>query len=153
MSRVPALISALSLLFTLSCATGADSYLNASKSVYPISLSQSIVDEGGRFYRPRKDEIVGHFERSWRSYDWLYGLVSINGSPNLGRIVGAEIKRRDGDAVVNLRVRSNYWKTWYVTSVLFFLPNSVGVTVEGDVVRRQPRSIGEPDLQGRLDAQ
>ena len=73
MSRVPALLSALFALSTLSCMTGADSYLNAAKSVYPISLSQSIVDEGGMVYRPREDEIVGHFKRSWRSYDWLYG--------------------------------------------------------------------------------
>ena len=125
-------------LFMLACATGADVPLRASQSVYPISLSQSIVDEQGRVYRPRPDEIVGHFKRSWRHWDWLYGYVSINRDVNLSRLVAREVEKRRGDAVVNLRVRGNFWKTWYLTSLLVIIPESVGVTVEGDVIRRQP---------------
>ena len=139
-------IVAVSALCTLSCATGAETRLFAPQSPVPISLSQSIVDERGSVYRPRPDEIVGHFKRSWRSWDWFYGLVSINADVDLTRLVAAEVEKRNGDAVINLRVRSNYAKTWYVTAVLVVLPDSVGVTVEGDVIRRQPDVSAEPEI-------
>ncbi len=146
MSRARFAFAALFAFGVLSCATGAETRLRAAESPIPISLSQSIVDEQGVIYRPRPEEIVGHFKRSWRSWDWFYGLVSINGDVNLAKLVAAEVKKRDGDAVINLRVRSNYAKTWYVTSVLVLLPDSVGVTVEGDVIRRRPDLPLAPEI-------
>lgn len=124
-------------LSAVSCATGADVALKASESVYPISLSQSIVDERGGVYRPRDDEIVGHFKRSWRHWDWLYGYVSLSRHVNLGKLIAAEIEKRQGDAVVNLSVRGSFGKTWYLTSLFIVIPESVGITVEGDIVRRR----------------
>ena len=67
----------------------------------------------------------------------FYGTVPLNGNANLARIVGSEIERHHGDAVVNLRVRASFSKSWYLTSVFLIFPQSVGVTVEGDVVRRK----------------
>ena len=124
-------------LSALSCASGADVTLRASDSVYPISFSQSIVDEQGAVYRPGDDEIVGHFKRSWRHWDWIYGYVSLSRHVDLGKLVAAEIEKRQGDAVVNLSVRGNFWKTWYLTSLFIIIPESVGIAVEGDIVRRR----------------
>lgn len=132
------ILAAITALFMLSCATGADLSLNAAESRYPISLSRSIVDERGNVYRPREDEVVGHFKRSWRHWDWLYGYVSLSPKVDLGRLVESEIDKRDGDAVINLTVRGSFWLTWYLTSLFVVIPESVGVTVEGDIVRRKP---------------
>ena len=134
MIRALMLVLALSVL---SCAAGADVTLRASDSVYPISFSQSIVDEQGAVYQPGDDEIVGHFKRSWRHWDWIYGYVSLSRHVDLGKLVAAEIERRQGDAVVNLSVRGSFWKTWYLTSLFIVIPESVGITVEGDIVRRR----------------
>jgi len=134
MIRAFTVVFALSIL---SCASGADVTLRASDSVYPISFSQSIVDEQGAVYQPEDEEIVGHFKRSWRHWDWIYGYVSLSRHVDLGKLVDAEIEKQKGDAVVHLSVRGSFWKTWYLTSLFIIIPESVGIAVEGDVVRRQ----------------
>lgn len=123
------------------CLTLSETNLTAGALSAPVSLSQSYVDAAGTRRTPAPDEIVGHFQHTWRHWEMAWGFITLTDHFDLEGYLREQLEAQGGDAVVNLMVRSDFGASYLVTSLLFIFPESVQVTVEGDIVReRNPES-------------
>ena len=54
---------------------------------------------------------------------------------DVARVLQKEIERYGGNGIVNLTVRGDFDFTYYLTALLWMVPESIAITLEGDVVR------------------
>lgn len=129
-------MAALCLFLCSSCA-GVKCTLKSDQIKQPVSFTPCVYDEKGHIVKASPDQIKAHFKFKrhfwamlWRSYaltdpDW-----------DLSESLKSELSRANGDAVVNMTVRTHDdGMMFFVTYVVPIIPNCQTVTVEGDVAR------------------
>lgn len=128
----------LALCLTVLC-SGCFSFsttkLDGSGLRYPVSFSQSIVGTDGATYTPRETEKLAHFSRSWGHWGWLYDSIPLSSDVQLSEVLHEEIKRANGNGIVNLKITAKGTGWSWLVSLLIIIPEHVKVTVEGDVIR------------------
>ena len=131
------------LMMMQGCALWAvDLSLTAKNNDFPISFSEGIMGYDNELIGRGGYEVVHHFtmEKShftWNAWNSLFGnLKSFDLSDEFEEVV----RSHNGEAIVNLRMQAKDGTTFhYMLSALLTLgliaPNSVNVTIEGDVIR------------------
>lgn len=106
-------------------------YITASALVVLSILFSSCVTPGGITasstpLHNKKYEVVGG-SKGKSNYSWsLFGVWTF-GKPDVGKAVDNAVKKKDGDAMVNVK--------WYEKTYYFILFSLHRVYVEGDVVK------------------
>ena len=126
---------ALLAIASSGCLVLSEANLSAKEMQAPVSLSGSYVDPSGRARTPAADEIVAHFHHQWRHWEMAWGMISLSGPFDLEAYLEDQLALHDGDAVVNLTVQADHGATYLLTALLMIFPESVVVTLEGDIVR------------------
>jgi len=132
-------VAVLCLFLCASCA-GVKCSLKSDQVKQPVSFTPFVYDEKGNIVEATPDQIKAHFKFKkhfwamlWRSYaltdpDW-----------ELSENLKNELSRANGDAIVNMTVRTHDdGMMFFVTYLMPIIPNCQTVTVEGDVARFSP---------------
>lgn len=115
---------------------GGQVFVSAPDARYPVSMSRSYVEADGDVVVPRPEELVEHFEISWRNWTLFWTLLPLSGDErDLSRELDAKVEEASGVAIVNLKVTAKEDPLWFLLSLVPIYPSSVGVVVRGDVVR------------------
>ena len=131
---------AVCLFWATGCITVSETTLGAQQIEYPVSLSQSLVDSSGRSYAPAQDEIIAHFKHSWRHWEMAWGTISLTDPVDFSGLLRTEIEQNRGDGIINLTAKVDFGVSYYLTSLLMIFPESIRVTVEGDIVQTRTKS-------------
>jgi hypothetical protein len=138
------LVSFLLLALVSGCA-GSRFFLTAREVEYPVSLSSSLFDSEGRIVSPAPSDLLGHFEQNYTDWAMFYRMVQLGiRERDLSDPLTNEVESRGGAAIVNLTVRARLDWHWFFTGLIPFLPQSISIAVEGDVVK-MPVYVEEVD--------
>lgn len=127
----------LAVAVLLSCtACGTRSYIVADESKYPISLSSVVRDEQGRVLQPNELEKLGTLKDDYTTCSMLWTIIPLKSrTRDISELVNEEVSKREGEAVVNLRVEASAMVS-SVLSLFGVLPDCNTVRVRGDIVQR-----------------
>jgi hypothetical protein len=133
MTRALALAAALA---GMGCA-GARTRVVAPRAEVPVSLSHAVRDADGELVPRERREVVGQLHDERLAWGLLYSAVKLTPEKDISDEVNAQVTRAGGDAVVNVRIRTNgcAWNYFPVFSALPFWPGCAKVTVDGDIIR------------------
>ena len=123
----------------LSCAAcGTRSYIVADEARYPISMSSGVRDEQGRLVPPDRLQKLGTLKDDYTTCSMLWTLIPLKGrTRDISELVNEEVSKREGEAVVNLRVEASAIVTSALT-LIGILPDCNDVRIRGDIVERIP---------------
>jgi hypothetical protein len=119
---------------------------------FPVSFSEGILGYDNELILRDGYEVVHHFtieksHFSWNAWNVLFGnRRRVDLSDEFEELV----RSRNGEAIVNLRIKADegmtfhYFLTGFLTLGLI-APNSVSVTIEGDVIRLNTTTAKQND--------
>jgi hypothetical protein len=124
---------------TIAGCAGARVSVTADRAAYPISLSDSVADGGGKLWKRNELVKVGTFETHHTALGFAYSAVTPWSTVDVSEEVNAQVAASAGEAVVGLEVRSSNVCGLNAVPVLPLLPiwpGCVRVDVTGDIVKR-----------------
>lgn len=127
---------AVAVLALTGCA-GAGTKVTADGSQYPISLSRGVRDADGEIAPQERVAKVGRFHHKTTQYAFFYSAAPVKDKHDISAFVNRQVAAHGGDAIVNLRVRSQHCGLDLVP-VLNWIPlwpGCVHVDIEGDIVK------------------
>ena len=134
---------ALALMATLLAAgcAGARVQVTADRARYPLSLSPTVRDAGGRLYDARSLVKVGWLDVRKTTSGYLYSAVGLPPARDFSDAINAQVAAAGGEAVVGLKISVGDGCGWLngfpVLNALPFWPGCVPVRLTGDIVRRR----------------
>jgi hypothetical protein len=119
---------------------------------FPVSFSEGILGYDNELILRDGYEVVHHFtieksHFSWNAWNVLFGnRRRVDLSDEFEELV----RSRNGEAIVNLRIKADEGMTfhYFLTGLLtlgLIAPNSVSVTIEGDVIRLNTTTAKQND--------
>ena len=132
------------LMMMQGCALWAvDLSLTAKNNDFPISFSEGIMGYNNELLGRDGYEVVHHFTMEKSHFTWNAWGASLFGnlkSSDLSDEFEEVVRSHNGEAIVNLRIQAKDGMTahYFLSGLLtlgLIAPNSVNVTIEGDVIR------------------
>lgn len=123
--------------FALAGCAGARTKVTADASQYPISLSRGVRDADGELAPQERVVKVGRFHHKATAIAHFYSAAPVKDKHDISTFVNRQVSAHGGDAIVNLRVRSQHCGLDLVP-VLNWIPlwpGCVHVDIEGDIVK------------------
>ena len=95
---------------------------------------------------------MGQLSDAWTSWSMLWTLVPLsNRTRDISDLVNAEVEKANGNAVVNLSMKSAICVSNVIT-VVGLLPGCTDVEIAGDIIRALPArttaATGDPAVPG-----
>jgi hypothetical protein len=115
--------------------SGAQSYVRADSSRYPISLSERLRGPDGALIRDSEKRNVGTFELHYSAWSALWTLIPLsNRTRDISSAVNDQVGKAGGDAIVGLDVGTGQcgWNYW---TILGILPGCNNVVIRGHIVK------------------
>lgn len=127
-------------VFALTGCAGARTKVTADASQYPISLSRGVRDADGELAAQERVVKVGRFRHAATRYGLFYSASSVKEKHDISAFVNRQVSAHGGDAIVNLRVRSQHCGLDLVPVFNWapLWPGCVHVAIEGDIVKVTP---------------
>lgn len=138
MSRpwIPGLVIVLALTGATGCA-GARMNIVAPTAEVPVSLSRGVRDAEGSLVPAERRKIVGHIEVKRKAWALVWSLVSLTPERDISDAVNEQVKRVNGDAVINLRIGAAQCSSNFAVflDALPIWPGCANVTITGDIIQ------------------
>ena len=115
---------------------GARSYIEASQTRYPVSMSSAVRAPDGTVLTSSQLRKVGTFALAYKKCNMLWTLIPlIFRTENISEDVDEQVARVHGEAIINLSVESSA-TIWNVMTLFGVLPDCGNVRIDGDIVVR-----------------
>ena len=109
-----------------------------SKSVHPISMSSSLLDENGKNVSEKNGlTVISSFEFTRREWTIFWTLIPLTRSSWIDKKINEEVQQKNGKGVINLEMHSDLcaFNVFPLFSVLPIMPGCIKTTFNGDIVR------------------
>ena len=124
----------LAVALALAACSGTRSYVVASASKYPISLSDGLRGPDGALLRPEQKHVVGEFSYNYKTWGMFWTMIAFTGDKDISAEINQQVKDAGGDGVTNLTVWAGAC-TWNVFTVVGVLPDCGNVEITGEIVK------------------
>ena len=132
----------LAVALALAACSGTRSYVVASASKYPISLSDGLRGPDGALLRPEQKHVVGEFSYNYKTWGMFWTMIAIVATTlltdytdkDISAEINQQVKDAGGDGVTNLTVWAGAC-TWNVFTVVGVLPDCGNVEITGEIVK------------------
>ena len=94
----------LAVALALAACSGTRSYVVASASRYPISLSDGLRGPDGALLRPEQKHVVGEFSYNYKTWGMFWTMIAFTGDKDISAEINQQVK--DAGAVRELSLGS-----------------------------------------------
>lgn len=116
--------------------SGSRSHVVAPSAKYPVSMSDGVRKADGTLLPDEEKKLVGGFSYDYKAWGMLWRIFSFTGDRDISEEVNEQVARANGDAIVNLSVKSESC-TWNLFTLIGILPDCSTVTVRGHIIKAE----------------
>lgn len=117
--------------------SGSRSHVVAPSAQYPVSMSDGVRNTDGKLLPDEHKKLVGGFSYDYKAWGMLWRIFSFTGDRDISEEVNDQIKRANGDAIVNLSVKAESC-TWNIFTLIGIFPDCSTVRVRGHIIKAEP---------------
>ncbi len=131
-------ICLFSIILLLSSCAGSKGNVRFDSLKYPVSMSPVLFDESGKpAYFERQLTSLGQYEEERVIWGMFWTALSFNGEQDFSDSMNEKVTQLQGDAIVNVRIRTNGCSLNYIplVNILPIWPGCTVIKIKGDVVK------------------
>lgn len=127
----------LSCALAMSACTGSRGTIRVSEAGIPASFSPVLEKSGNRYILGKNARKIGDLDIKHTQWGMFYTLASLSDDKHLGKSIGDQTRKLNGDGVVNLVIQAKNCAINGIPVMNFlpFWPGCTTVAITGDIIK------------------